>query len=145
MELQAHDGLIAPQLVAGVHHLHSRLVPGPADVAQKDPPGLTDENGRELVGPKAFREFHRRYLDAFPGVRVEVADIIVQGDKMAARCIVRGRHLGNGLGIEATQKETEFTGMCIARVQGGKIVEAWNNFDFLTMHSQLGTLDKLGR
>jgi predicted ester cyclase len=107
--------------------------------------GLTDENGRELVGPKAFKEFHRRYLDAFPGVRVEVADIIVQGDKMAARCIVRGRHLGNGLGIEATRKETEFTGMCIARVQGGKIVEAWNNFDFLTMHSQLGTLDKLGR
>ena len=32
------------------------------------------------------------------------------------------------------------TGMGIARVQNGQIVEAWNNFDVLGMHQQLGTL-----
>ena len=32
----------------------------------------------------------------------------------------------------------DFTGMCIVRVENGKIVEGWNNFDFLSMYQQLG-------
>jgi predicted ester cyclase len=28
--------------------------------------------------------------------------------------------------------------MCIARIENGKIAEAWNNFDFLSMYQQLG-------
>lgn len=44
-----------------------------------------------------------------------------------------------------SHRTTEFTGMCIAVVRGGKIVEAWNNFDFLAMYSQLGVLDKVGQ
>jgi predicted ester cyclase len=34
----------------------------------------------------------------------------------------------------------EFTGISILRVENGKIVEAWNNFDFMKMHQQLGAL-----
>jgi hypothetical protein len=30
--------------------------------------------------------------------------------------------------------------MTIVRIQHGKIVEAWNNFDFMTMFQQLGAL-----
>lgn len=102
--------------------------------------GIMDGNGQELRGPKGFREFQRQFLSAFPNAKVIVVDTVSEGDKLAARCIVRGRHEGDGLGLKATNKETEFSGMCIARVQGGQIVEAWNNFDFLTMHAQLGTL-----
>jgi steroid delta-isomerase-like uncharacterized protein len=104
--------------------------------------GLTDGSGKEVRGPKAFREFHSRFIDAFPNIKVEVSDTISEADKIAARCSVRGRHEGDGLGIAATQKEIEFTGMCIARVKNGQIVEAWNNFDFLTMHTQLGSLER---
>jgi steroid delta-isomerase-like uncharacterized protein len=107
--------------------------------------GITDENGRELRGPQAFREFHKRFLNAFPDVTVEVVDTVSEGDKLAARCIVQGKHQGDGLGIAASHRETEFTGMCIARVQDGRIVEAWNNFDFLTMHTQLGSLALLSQ
>jgi predicted ester cyclase len=32
----------------------------------------------------------------------------------------------------------EFTGMVIVRIKDGKFVEAWNNFDFLTMNQQIG-------
>ena len=71
---------------------------------------------------------------------MEIADTVSDGDKIAARCVVRGKHDGDGLGFKATQNETTFTGMCIARVKNGQFVEAWNNFDFLTMHTQLGTL-----
>ena len=37
-----------------------------------------------------------------------------------------------------TNKAVSITGMCIARVENGKIVEGWNNFDFLSMYQQLG-------
>lgn len=105
--------------------------------------GIVDDQGRELRGPQAFREFHRRFLDAFPDARVEVLEAVSQGDTLAARCVVRGTHAGDGLGLKATHRPAEFTGMCFARVKDGKIVEAWNNFDFLAMHMQLGTLGTL--
>jgi predicted ester cyclase len=53
---------------------------------------------------------------------------------------VRGKHQSDSLGFAATNQPTEFTGITIVRVRDGKIVEAWNNFDFMTMRKQLGAL-----
>ena len=105
--------------------------------------GIAKADGTPVRGPGDFKEFHRRFLAAFPHIAIEVVETISAGDKIAARCIVRGKHEGDGLGFPATGKTTEFTRMCIAVVREGKIVEAWNNFDFLAMYSQLGGLDKL--
>jgi steroid delta-isomerase-like uncharacterized protein len=102
--------------------------------------GLAGENEAELRGPDDFKVFHRKFLEAFPGVEVVVDDVISEGDKVAARCTVRGRHGGGSLGFAATERPVEFTGMTFARVRGGKIVEAWNNFDFMSMFRQLGAL-----
>jgi predicted ester cyclase len=65
---------------------------------------------------------------------------MVEGDKIAARCTVRGTHAGDGLGLAATNMPVEFTGICIVRVRDGKIIEAWNNFDFMSMFQQVGAL-----
>lgn len=105
--------------------------------------GITDANGKELRGPAAFKEFHERFLNAFPDIAITVEDTISEGDKIAARCGVRAKHEGDGLGFPATHKQTEITGMCIVRIRDGKFIEAWNNFDFLAMHSQLGSLASL--
>ena len=51
---------------------------------------------------------------------------------------MKGRHTGDTLGGKATDKPVDFTGVTIARVENGNIVEGWNNFDFLTMYQQLG-------
>ena len=102
--------------------------------------GLADETGAPLRGPANFREFHGKFRGAFPGVEVSVDDAISEGDKVAARCTVRARHEGDTLGFAATSRPVEFTGMTFARVRDGKIVEAWNNFDFMSMYQQLGAL-----
>jgi|SRR3712207_5206526 len=102
--------------------------------------GLADASGAELRGPAHFREFHRTFREAFPGVVVVVEDAISEGDKVAARCTVRAKHEGHSLGFAATNREVEFTGMTFARVRDGQIVEAWNNFDFMSMFQQLGAL-----
>lgn len=102
--------------------------------------GLADESGAPLRGTSAFREFHSRFRGAFPDIVVTVEDTVVEGDKVAARCSVRAVHVGDDLGFAATQRPMEITGMTIARVKDGKIAEAWNNFDFMSMFRQLGVL-----
>ena len=99
--------------------------------------GLTDESGNELCGPEGFKPFFENFRNAFPDIQVKVEDTVVEGDKVAARCTVTGTHKGEGVGLAATDRRVEFTGMTIARVKDGKIVEAWNNFDFMTMFQQL--------
>ena len=103
--------------------------------------GLADESGAELRGPAHFRAFHGRFREAFPGVEVVVEDAISEGDRVAARCTVRARHEGDSLGFAATRRPVEFTGMTFARVRGGKIVEAWNNFDFMALFVQIGAVE----
>jgi predicted ester cyclase len=44
------------------------------------------------------------------------------------------------LGVAPTNQPLEFTGMTIVRLEDGKIAEAWNEFDFMKMYSQLGAL-----
>jgi len=34
----------------------------------------------------------------------------------------------------------QFTGMAIVRIKDGKIVEGWNNFDFMKMNKQIGAI-----
>ncbi len=102
--------------------------------------GLVDDAGQPLRGPEGFKPFFRRFREAFPEIDVTVEDTVSEGDKVAARCTVRGSHRGDSLGLAATNKPVEFTGICIVRVRDGKIAEAWNSFDFMSMFQQLGAL-----
>jgi len=102
--------------------------------------GLSDDPSNPIRGPKNFRPFHTTFREAFPNMVIVIEDMIAEGDKVAARCSVRGRHEGEFLGKAATQSPVEFTGIAIVRIANGKIVEAWNNFDFMTLHRQVGLL-----
>ena len=102
--------------------------------------GLADEAGQALHGPAGFKPFFRKFRDAFPDLQVIVEDCISEGDRVAARCRVRAKHTGEGLGVAATGSPVEFTGMSIVRIRDGKIVEGWNNFDFMRLFQQIGAL-----
>ena len=102
--------------------------------------GLAEEPEKKMRGPRDYKPFYQKFRAAFPEIEVVVDDTIAEGDKVAARCTVRGKHQSDSLGFAATGKSTEFTGMTIVRIADGKIVEAWNNFDFMTMFKQLGAL-----
>jgi predicted ester cyclase len=96
--------------------------------------------GGSVRGPEAFKQYQRQLLEAYPDLRVEVVDTVVEGEKIAARCRVTGIHQGNSLGIMATNLPVDFDGMVILHLRDGKIVEAWNEFDFMGMYDQLGAL-----
>ena len=96
--------------------------------------------GGSIRGPEAFKQYQRQLLEAYPDLRVEVVDTVVEGDKIAARCRVTGVQQGNLFGLTATNKPVEFHGMLILHVKDNKIVEAWNEFNFMEMYNQLGAL-----
>ena len=102
--------------------------------------GLSDEPAKTMKGPADFAPFHGIFRGAFPDIEVIVEDTIAEGDRVAARCSVRGRHTGDHLGVAASNAPVQFTGIAIVRIKDGKIVEAWNNFDFLAMNKQIGII-----
>ena len=102
--------------------------------------GLSDDPSNPLKGPANFRPFHTVFREAFPNMKIVVDDMVAEGDKVAARCSVHAQHEGAFMGKAATQSAVAFTGITIVRIANGKIVEAWNNFDFMTLHRQVGLL-----
>jgi steroid delta-isomerase-like uncharacterized protein len=101
--------------------------------------GLKTPDGKDVRGSEGFKPMHAAFRQAFPDMRIDIEECLVDGDRMAFRCVVRGTHAGDGLGIEATGRPVEFAGMGFIRVRDGKIAEAWNTFDFQAMSAQLAS------
>ena len=102
--------------------------------------GLSEDHTQPIKGPNGYKPFYETFRQAFPNIMVAVEDVVAEGDKVAARCSVRAKHEGELMGRAATQAPVEFTGITIVRIENGKIAEAWNNFDFMTMYKQTGHL-----
>jgi steroid delta-isomerase-like uncharacterized protein len=102
--------------------------------------GLSDDPARPIKGPRDYRPFYEVFRQAFPNLMIVVEDLVAEGDKVAARCSVRGKHEGEFLGRAATQAPVDISGITIVRIKNGKIAEAWNNFDFMTLYRQVGHL-----
>jgi steroid delta-isomerase-like uncharacterized protein len=100
------------------------------------------ETGEDLQGPEGFLELHARLVDAFPDMHIEVQDCFAAGDKIAVRWTATMHHLGNGLGIEATGAEVKITGMGLARIVEGKVLETWDSWDKLAMFQQIEAAGK---
>ena len=99
--------------------------------------GLQGPDGVEVAGMESFKAFYRQFRAAFSEIHVVVEDVITEGDLTVARCVVTAKHTGEGLGKPPKGNAVHFTGMTMARIKEGKIVEAWNNFDFMTMFQQM--------
>jgi predicted ester cyclase len=99
--------------------------------------GLYGEGGKEVDGMAEFKAFYRSFQSALSDIHVEVLDVITEGDKEVARCLVTAKHTGDGLGKPPKGNPLSFSGMTWVRIHEGKIAEAWNNFDFLTMYQQM--------
>jgi steroid delta-isomerase-like uncharacterized protein len=89
---------------------------------------------------EAYKQFVRYYLTAFPDSHFTVEDEISEGQMVVTRWTVTGTHTGNLGAIPATGRRITVTGISCGRVENGKIVEGWTNWDTLGMMQQLGVL-----
>ncbi|MHB1134530.1 MAG: ester cyclase [Chloroflexota bacterium] len=89
-------------------------------------------------GLQGAKDTFQQYHNAFPGFRMEVEDLIAEGDKVVVRGTARGRHDGQFLGIPPTGKDISVPLIDILRLSGGKIVEHWGLQDDAALFGQLG-------
>jgi steroid delta-isomerase-like uncharacterized protein len=93
------------------------------------------------MAPDALRAEVQRWRKAFPDFRFTVEDIIGEGDRVAIRVRYTGTHTGaEWFGLPPTGKKVNVTEMMFFRLDGGKVVEAWEDYDEFVMRRQLGAL-----
>ena len=94
--------------------------------------------GLKATGPKGFREIFSMYATAFPDMHFTINELIAENDKVVTRWTVRGTHRGDFVGIAPTGKSVDITGIAIATLTDGKVVEEFESFDETSMFRQLG-------
>jgi steroid delta-isomerase-like uncharacterized protein len=95
------------------------------------------EHGRK-IDMNEFRELWRNLRTAFPDVKFTIEETIEQDDRVAARWSASLTHKASFLGIPATNKNAKITGISWMRMEDGKIVEGWDNWDQLGLLVQIG-------
>jgi len=92
-------------------------------------------------GVSLDREGMKRAAEIFrvatPG-RHEVLLQVAEGDLVVSHIVGRGTHVGELLGIPATNKNVETEGIVIHRVREDKIVEYWSVTDVARVLQQIG-------
>ena len=101
--------------------------------------GLAEGGTDDVHGPDAFRRFIETMLEEFDDFQIHVRDVISEGDRVAARWEAHGSYRGAALAPDAPHgQQVRMTGMTMARVANGQIVEGWNNWDIMGMMQQHG-------
>ena len=93
-----------------------------------------------IRGPDGFKANIQKYIDGFADAHITVDDQIAEGDKVATRWTGRGTHTGEIAGIAPTGKEVTVTGITIAKIEGGKLIEDHTTWDTFGMLVQLGAI-----
>jgi len=94
--------------------------------------------GEDVRGINAVKQSVNEEFKAFPDLHYVLDDMVVEGDKVAARYTMTGTHKGEFMGIPATNRKVTVRAMSIDRIVGGKFVEEWGMFDTLSLMHQLG-------
>jgi len=113
-----------------VHTIHEVLAKDFIGYGQ-DAPGVA------IRGPDGFVALYERFRAAFSEFRFTIEDAFASGDKVTVRWSAEMIHTGEHAGIRATHKKIRITGITIARFEGNKAVEAWDNWDQLALMQQL--------
>jgi steroid delta-isomerase-like uncharacterized protein len=96
-----------------------------------------------ISGPDGVIRFVTMCRAAFPDLQLTIEDQIADGNKVATRFTLRGTQTGRFLDIAPTGKQVTVTGMNIAHVLHGRIVESWLLRDDLGLLHQLGVVPQM--
>jgi steroid delta-isomerase-like uncharacterized protein len=94
-----------------------------------------------LKGPDAWRRFIHEFRHSFPDYQDTVEDQIAEGNKVVTRLTCHGTHKGSFMGFDPTNKKIQWSGILIDKIENGKIVETWADWDLLGMLEQIGAVN----
>lgn len=85
------------------------------------------------IGPEQFKQFRRCFLDLMSDVDIVIDKRMEDGDWYSLLVTFNARRRDDGTPVVTT-------GNVFGRVVDGKIVEAYNHFDFIGLFVQLGLM-----
>lgn len=117
----------------------------PAAVDDLVAPNFVDHNPFPGQAPDrtGLTQFIKTFHGPLPDLRVQIDDMIAQGDRVVARWTARATHQGTFLQIPSTGKQVTISGIDIMRIADGKIVEHWGYQDQLGFVKEIGVLPAL--
>jgi steroid delta-isomerase-like uncharacterized protein len=93
-----------------------------------------------MAGSEAFRQLLGVFDSAFPGHRVNVEQVVAEGDYISVLHTHTATHTGPFMNIPPTGKQIVVNGLELFRFEDGKIVEFWRKDDDVSLLMQLGAL-----
>ena len=105
-----------------------------ADLIEHNPPP------KGKPGLEGMKDGMRMFFGAFPDLKIQIDDMIAEGDKVVMRATTTGTHQGDFMGIAATGKNISYGAIHVVRISDGKIVEHWGLEDQMGMMQQLGVI-----
>ena len=101
---------------------------------------VVHEPDEDVRGVEGLKQFVTMIRSAIPDLHITLEDDIAEGDKVVSRWSAQGTHQGELMGIAPTGNQMMITGITIHRIEEGKIVEEWENWDALGLMQQIGAI-----
>jgi len=98
------------------------------------PSGNEDANR----GPQGVKAYVGALREGVSDLSVTIEDQVADRNKVVTRWTAQRTHDGELMGIPPTGRSAAVTGITIQRLQDGRVVEAWTNWDVMGMLQQLG-------
>jgi len=102
-------------------------------------PGFVLHPG-DVRGVAGLTEMVEGYRAALADLRVTIEHQFTEGDYVATRSTISGRHEGDLMGTAPTGREVAFSCLTISRCRDGKIEEEWEIADTVSLLAQVGAL-----
>ena len=96
------------------------------------------EGGVSDKSLEAWKELVSDYHKSFSNSKAHVLMQIAEDDLVATRWEFTATHVGDFMGLAPTGKEVTWTGVQIDRLEDGKIVESWVDWDKYRFFEGLG-------
>jgi steroid delta-isomerase-like uncharacterized protein len=100
-------------------------------------------SSRIRPGVAGLRDHYNALLKGFPDMRIEIDDIIAEGERLVHRFMFFGTHKGEFLGFPATGKQVRAAGVHIHLFQDGHAIEVWQILDTFAFLSEIGAVPRL--
>lgn len=96
--------------------------------------------GGVLEGRDEIERIYRLWFSAFPDIRMEQDDLLIDGDRVVMVARMSGTHSGDFFGLAPTGRPMEFQAALVMTVADGLIVDERRIYDFTGLLVQVGVL-----
>lgn len=109
------------------------------------PQFIGDDIGQATAfrGHEGLRAMLGVYWNAFPDLKIEVTDTVVQDSRLAIAWIAEGTHQGTIMNIPPTGHKVQVRGVSIIDIEDGLIVRGQYIWDLAGMLRHMGLLPEL--